>query len=379
MDRALRPPRGAPRPAGGAGRRRSRAAGRTWRAAARAPSAALERGPAALEVARDARAARARRRARSASCRPCPPRAAVSASKSIELEVEVDELLGAQAARVGELEQRAVAQLERRRGRDPVQQAATSSRLERARQPLRLLGRRQQVGGVRPQLAVLDQRAEERANGRELAGDRASARSRARRAARRSGAGRGRSTSAGAMPRAAGPGRELAEVDAVGAARALGGAAALRARGRSARRALRPGLGLACERRGRVLHRHRHGSGRHPAPARRGRRASARRPAAAALASRSRARATRSTMWYAVMRKQVRDMYIGALCTSPFGPPRLPAAEGLAGGPGRGDRRRSGRRSRMSRPRRCTPTATCGRRARSRPGSRMRTQPCEAA
>ena len=44
-----------------------------------------------------------------------------------------------------------------------------------------------------------------------------------------------------------------------------------------------------------------------------------------------------TTLWYAVMRKQVRHVYIGALCIRHSEPSRLPAGERLAGGAGRGD------------------------------------------
>ena len=69
----------------------------------------------------------------------------------------------------------------------------------------------------------------------------------------------------------AAPERELGEVDAVGAARALGGAAALELAVEGAQRgAPRVGRTASLGPDGLVLHRHRHGSGRHPAPARRG-------------------------------------------------------------------------------------------------------------
>ena len=106
-------------------------------------------------------------------------------------DVEVDDLLRAQAARVGELEQRAVALLERRRGRDPVQQRRDVGGLERARQALGQLRRGEQLGRV-----GLHQRRARRARGSRRAGRRACARpcaapARARPSGRRSGAATG--------------------------------------------------------------------------------------------------------------------------------------------------------------------------------------------
>ena len=137
-----------PDPAGGAGRRRWRGAGRTWRAAARAAvGGARQRGPAALEIARDG-AQRGLAGGTKRVLTPCPPRCTCFGIEVDRLKVQVHELLRAQAAAVGELEHRAVAQLERRGGRDAVQQRRDVLGLERARQPLRLLRRGQQVRGV---------------------------------------------------------------------------------------------------------------------------------------------------------------------------------------------------------------------------------------
>ena len=87
----------------------------------------------ALQVAADARAARLAggHEARLAALALDAHLLGVEVDRA---DVEVDELLGAQPARVGELEQRAVAQLERRRGRDAVEQRGDVGRLERARQ-----------------------------------------------------------------------------------------------------------------------------------------------------------------------------------------------------------------------------------------------------
>ena len=53
---------------------------------------------------------------------PLPSTRSSSPSKATDVDVELDELLGAQPAAVGDLEQRAVAQLERRSGGNPVEQ-----------------------------------------------------------------------------------------------------------------------------------------------------------------------------------------------------------------------------------------------------------------
>src|SRR4051794_8739202 len=80
-------------------------------------------------------------------------------------DVEVHEFLGSEPARVGELEEGAVTLLERRRGRDLVEQGRDVLRLERLREAVRQLRRGQQVGGVGRHLAVLEQAAEEAAGG----------------------------------------------------------------------------------------------------------------------------------------------------------------------------------------------------------------------
>jgi hypothetical protein len=94
------------------------------------------------------------------------------------LGVEVDadrlhrhELLRAQARGVGELQERAVAQGERRGRRDPVEQARELGRGQDARQLLGALGRRDELGGVGGHGPVLAQAAEHRAQGGELARD----------------------------------------------------------------------------------------------------------------------------------------------------------------------------------------------------------------
>ena len=157
--------RGAPRSAGGAARRTSRGAGRSSRGTAPAPRCRrrASRGrapgsaPARQGVLADGHEARLAALALDAHL------LGVEVDRA---DVEVDELLRAQAARVGELEQRAVALLERRRGRDPVEQRGDVGGLERARQALGQLRRGEQLGGVGLHQAVLDEHAEARAQRR---------------------------------------------------------------------------------------------------------------------------------------------------------------------------------------------------------------------
>ena len=172
--------RGRAVPGSPAGRRRLRADGSRTSAAARADGPA--RAPASGATARRAQARSRRRdvggrqppaglrqeqrrartgrrrprapggrgpgsaRARRSACSPDrdEPRLAALALDPHRLGVEVDrvdverhELLGAQAGRVGELEQRPVAQLERRRRRESVEQRRHLGRLQHARQALR--------------------------------------------------------------------------------------------------------------------------------------------------------------------------------------------------------------------------------------------------
>ena len=142
---------------------------------ARSSSVLARAGRAALEVARD----RTQRRlagwndSRLAPFALHPHRFGIEVDR---LKVQVHELLRAQPAGVGQFEHRAVAHLQRRGGRDAVQQRRDVLRLERAREPLRLLRGRQQVRGVRSHLAELDHRLVERTDRRELAGDGARAR-----------------------------------------------------------------------------------------------------------------------------------------------------------------------------------------------------------
>ncbi len=86
-------------------------------------------------------------------------------------EVEVDDLLAAQAARVGELEQRPVADLERRARRDALEQRGDLVSPEHPRQPRLALLRRQQVGRVARGRPGVDEVVVKAADGGELAGD----------------------------------------------------------------------------------------------------------------------------------------------------------------------------------------------------------------
>ena len=86
--------------------------------------------------------------------------------------VERDELLGPQARGVGDLEQRPVAQLERRRGRDAVEQRGHLVGAQHARQRgAGAWARAIRSAGLWAIVAVLAQRAVEGAQGGELAGD----------------------------------------------------------------------------------------------------------------------------------------------------------------------------------------------------------------
>src|SRR5918996_4165063 len=85
--------------------------------------------------------------------------------------VEVDELLGAQARRVGELEHGAVAEVERRGPRDALEQLHDLVRLQHLRQVGVLLRARHQLRRVGVDLPALDEVAVEGADGGQLAGD----------------------------------------------------------------------------------------------------------------------------------------------------------------------------------------------------------------
>ena len=148
-------------------------------------------------------ARRARRPAPRASGRPCPRRAPPRASGSRLGQVEVHELLRAQAGRVGQLEHGAVAQVERRRGGDPLEQLGHLARASAPRQVGVLLGARDEVGRVRLELAALDQVAVEGADRGQLARHGRLRRAALARRRRRSGAAPGGSASAGSRSRAA--------------------------------------------------------------------------------------------------------------------------------------------------------------------------------
>ena len=140
------------------------------RKSAWSPSPAASAGRRALEVARDG----AQRRLAGGHDPRLGALALDAQLLGVEADrghVEVDELLGAQAAGVGHLEQRPVAQLERRGGRDPVQQRRELVGAQHRGQRARALGRRDQVDRVLGHLAVLAQRAVEGAQRGELARD----------------------------------------------------------------------------------------------------------------------------------------------------------------------------------------------------------------
>ena len=215
--------------------------------------------------------------------------------------------------------------------------AATSVGLERSGGASRL-GRRQQVGGVLLDLAVLFAARVEQAQRGELARD--------------GGRGRGALGQRGGVaaqrarrrPRARArrrcPPGELAEVDAVGAARLLGRAAPAQV-GVEQAPWPRPGRGARLRRRGAVLHRHGHGSGRHRrSAADRGRGHSPRHRSGRAPWHRIQGTGDATTMWYAVMRKRTRGVFIGTLCIRHGDHHASLLRGGVGGGP---DRRRSAR------------------------------------
>ena len=274
---------------------------------------ALQRGPAALEVARDG----------AQGGLPGGHVAGLGALAEhpqllgVELDrrqVQVDQLLGPQPAAVGDLEQRAVAQLQRRGGGDPVQQLATR------RRPSACAAGGSGSFGEASRSAGLARSSpcstSTRKNARADASLRASVRGATpvEDSARRPAAQDRIADVLGPQALGGGPGRQLAGVDAVGVARALGRAAALQlaveaAQGLAPR--LRSGTTLGCD--GLVLHRHRHRSGRHPAPAGRGRHRALGRAARRGRGTACTARRDASTMWYAVMRRQERGVFIGTL------------------------------------------------------------------
>ena len=86
--------------------------------------------------------------------------------------VEVDDLLAAQPAGVGQLEHRPVAQLQRGAGRDPLQQGPHLLTGQHPRQLLLPLRTRDQIGRVLPDPLGADEEVEEAADRGELARDR---------------------------------------------------------------------------------------------------------------------------------------------------------------------------------------------------------------
>src|ERR1700761_8337522 len=136
------------------------------------------------------------------------------------VDVEVDDLLAAQPAGVGELEHRPVAQLQRCPRRDPLQQRAHLVAAQYVRQLLRTLRAGDQLGRVAADLLGADEEVVEAADRGEVAGDRG-----------RGLAGAGErggvaahvamAEVAGAQATCFGPGGEGGEVDTVGAPGAL--------------------------------------------------------------------------------------------------------------------------------------------------------------
>ena len=340
------PRRDASRRAGGAARRTSTAAARTSRGTARGVVVAvLERRAGALEVARD----RAQRRLADRHEAGLRPLALDAQLLAVEVDGRRVERRRA-PPRAGRSRRRA------RRGRGRAARAASTRGCGRAaaaissgartpRQVARALRRRDQVGRVLRHHAVLAQR---RGTGR--AGPRAcapivAATARARRASRRSGAARaghvGRVEAAGRGP-AARTGRCRRRRPAASAPPRRGGAGRRRAaRSASLPRERRLGR-LSSAAVGLFFIDTRHGSASRPSASSRG---GDRRRATAPPRPWLRIQGTgdASTMWYAVMRKQERGVFIGAPGTSPLRPP-CPAAASAAG------RRSRSRRSRAPEP-----------------------------
>ena len=160
--------------------------------------------------------------------------------------VEVDHLLRAQAAGVGQLQHRPVAKLERRAGRYPVEKGRSLVAAQDPRQPGVALRARDQVGRVRDDVAVAEQCLVEAPDRRKLPRDR---RLRGALLGERGGeVAKVLVPQAGGLPPPlVGPGRELAEVGRVRAARALGdGACAqLAIEGREGAAPCAPELGVA--------------------------------------------------------------------------------------------------------------------------------------
>ena len=196
--RRLTAPPAGPTRAAAAARRRCRVAARTWTRTARShrrPGArvrgAAERGPRRCQVALDG-SQRVLADGHDPRLVPLSVNAHDLLVEPDRIEVERDQLLGAQARGVGELEQRAVAQRQRRGRRDPVQQRRDLVRLEHAREPLRALRGRQQLGRVVAALAARHLHRQQPAQRGELARDRGRRLPMLRRASRRSDATSGR-------------------------------------------------------------------------------------------------------------------------------------------------------------------------------------------
>src|SRR6187551_1001639 len=135
--------------------------------------------------------------------------------------VEAGDLLAAQATGVGQLQHRAVAQLERRARGNPLQQCTHLLAVQQPRQLLLTLGAGDEISRVLPDPLGADEKVEEAADRGELAGHR-----RRRRAARgESGAVAphvAMANLARRQPTRLRPLDELTEIDAIGTTSALG-------------------------------------------------------------------------------------------------------------------------------------------------------------
>ena len=134
---------------GAGARRRARAGGRAGRRTARSRRrSSSSAGRAPVRGSARARAGPARRSGRGASCRPCrgPARARSRSRGRSTSRFTISS--AAQAAGVGELEHRAVADLERVARRDPLEQRPHLVGAEHPRQRRLALRGRQQLGGV---------------------------------------------------------------------------------------------------------------------------------------------------------------------------------------------------------------------------------------
>ncbi len=116
----------------------------------------------------------------------------LSDSKSGASASRLIDLLGAQAARIGELEHRPVPDLEGSRGRNLIEKPGDLVRSQDPGEPRRLLRHRQELGRVLRRLAPIARGGRGGRGRRRACARRSRARARAQRARRRRRAGRGR-------------------------------------------------------------------------------------------------------------------------------------------------------------------------------------------